>query len=737
MNNRIKNGLIQAMILLWMISTSFAQNATKISVEDIWLKYSFGSDSPDDMISMNDGKYYTLLEDRSVITKYEYKSAKKISIIFNANDIINPITKKPLEGIDQYFFSTSENKILLATESKNIYRRSKEAWFWVYDIATKKIEPLFQEGKQQLAEFSPDGTKVAFIYKNNLYVKDLNSSSVTAITTDGKAREIINGTTDWVYEEELDITKGFSWSDDSKMIAYMRFDESKVKEYSMTKWGKLYPEEHKYKYPKAGESNSIVDLFIYNVKDDKSNRLKTGSETDQYIPRFMWIPGQSELMFMQLNRLQNRYTLTLYSPKTDVYNQIFSDSSKYWIEVPSSFHFTSPNQLITTSERDGYNHIYSIDFRNKKGVFVNNEIKQITVGKWIVKEIKGLDVKNKMIYFTSAESSSTNTDLYKIKFDGSKKTKLFDKLGTWDAEFNSDFTYYMGTYSNANTAPNYSIYDNSGVLITTLISNDRTNKLTKEFGFQPKEIFTIKTENGIELNAWMIKPAEFDKTKKYPVLMYVYGGPGSQSVLNSWGYYDLAWYQMMAQKGYIIVCVDNRGTGGKGEEFQKCTYLQLGKYETEDQINAAKYLSTLPFVDANRIGIWGWSYGGYMTSLCITKGADVFKTAIAVAPVTNWRNYDNIYTERFMRTPQENADGYDNNSPTNFAKKLKGNYFIIHGSADDNVHYQNAMEFINQLIKENKQFNQFTYPNRNHNISGGYTRFHLYTMLTDYILKNL
>ncbi len=729
--------IFQAILLLLTCSTIFAQNASNISVEDIWLKFSFGCDSPDEMISMNDGKYYTLLEDRSVITKYEYKTAKKISIIFNSNEVINPKTNKPLEGIDQYIFSANENKILLATESKNIYRRSKEAWFWVYDVSTKKIEPLFAEGKQQLAEFSPDGTKVAFVFKNNMYIKDLSTNKTTAITTDGKSREIINGTTDWVYEEELDITKGFSWSEDSKMIAYMRFDESNVKEYSMTKWGKLYPEEHKYKYPKAGESNSIVDLYIYNVKENTSKKLNTGSETDQYIPRFQWIPEKSELMFMRLNRLQNKYTLTLYSTETNEYHEIYSDSSKYWVEVPSSFHFTSPNQLITTSEQDGYNHIYSIDFRDRKGIFSNPVIKQITMGKWIVREIKGIDLKNKTIYYTSTESSSTNSDLYKIKTDGSKKTKLFNKLGTWDAEFNSDFTYYMGTYSNANTAPNYCIYDNNGLLIQTLITNDGTNKLAQEYHFQTKEITTIKTVNGVELNAWMIKPEGFDKSKKYPVLMYVYGGPGSQSVLNSWGYYDLAWYQMMAQKGYIIVCVDNRGTGGKGEEFQKCTYLQLGKYETEDQINAANYLSSLPNIDPNRIGIWGWSYGGYMTSLCITKGADVFKIAIAVAPVTNWRNYDNIYTERFMRTPQENADGYDNNSPTNFAKKLKGNYFIIHGSADDNVHYQNSMEFINQLIKENKQFNQFTYPNRNHNISGGYTRFHLYTMLTDYILKNL
>ncbi len=714
-----------------------SQVKPKITLEDIWLKYSFYAESPDEMISMKDGKYYTLLEDNTLINKYEYKTAKKIDNILNTNEIINPNTQKPLGGIDSYFFSKDEKKILISTESKPIYRRSKESWFWVYDISTKKLTPLFLGGKQRLAEFSPDGKKVAFVFKNNFYVKDLTENTTIQITTDGEDRKIINGTTDWVYEEELDITKGFSWSDDGSYIVYMRFDESNVKEYSMTKWGKLYPEEHKYKYPKAGESNSIVDLFLYDVKKNKTKKMETGSETDQYIPRFQWIPEKNEVVFMRLNRLQNKYTLHLYSTETEKSNIIYSDENKAWVEVPGKIIFTNPNELIITSERDGYNHIYNIKYRDSKNGFIQPISKQITSGNWIVKEIKGVDIKNNTIYYTSTESSSTNSDLYSISNNGINKRCLHTTLGTWDGDFNSDFSYYLGSYSNANTAPNYSIYDNKGKHIVTLINNDRINKLAKDLNFQTKTISTITTNEGVALNMWMIKPESFDSAKKYPVLMYVYGGPGSQSVLNQWGSFDLAWYQMLAQNDYIVVCVDNRGTGGKGNDFQKCTYLQLGKYETIDQINAAKYLSSLSYVDSSRIGIWGWSYGGYMSSLCITKGADYFKTAIAVAPVTNWRNYDNIYTERFMQTPQVNGDGYDNNSPSNFAKKLKGNYFIIHGSSDDNVHYQNTMEFTNQLIKENKQFNQFIYPNRNHNISGGYTRYHLYIMLTNYIFKNL
>ncbi|MEI6347388.1 MAG: DPP IV N-terminal domain-containing protein [Bacteroidota bacterium] len=736
--NRINSyRIIQTIIFLWICSTSIAQNAKLITVEDIWQKYLFYPDAPDDITPMKDGKYFSMLEDKILINKFEYKSGNKIETILNTEDIVNPITSKPLGAINEFSFSQDEKKILLSTESKNIYRRSKEAWFWVYNRQTKKTELLFDKGKQRLADFSPDGTMVAFVYLNNLYIKNLNTNKVIQITTDGKDREIINGTTDWVYEEELDITKGFTWSDDGSQIAYMRFDESKVKEFSMTKWGKLYPEEYKYKYPKAGEANSIVDIYIYNVAENSSKKLNTGSETDQYIPRIQWLPNNNQLVIMRMNRLQNKYSLHLYANDNKTSRVIYCDSSKYWVEVPENFNFINQSQLITTSEADGYNHIYQITFSDKKGNPTSTKITQITKGQWIVRNIIGIDSKKGKIYYSSSESSSINHDLFTVNFDGSNKTKLSSNLGTWDAQFNSDYSYYIGTFSDANTAPIVSIYDNQGILVRSLINNDRVNKLSSEYHFQPKKFFTINTSQEIKLNAWMIKPENFDSTKKYPVLMYVYGGPGNQSVENKWGYFDLAWYQMLCQKGYIVVCIDNRGTGGKGEAFQKCTYMQLGKYETEDQIEGAKYLASLSYIDGGRIGIWGWSYGGYMSSLCITKGAEYFKTAIAVAPVTNWRNYDNIYTERFMRTPQVNADGYDNNSPSNFAKKLKGNYFIIHGSADDNVHYQNSMEFINQLIKENKQFNQFVYPNRNHNISGGNSRYHLYNMLTDYILKNL
>jgi len=739
MNKNVLKIIFLICAFITVLPYCYSQKSKQITVEDIWQNYTFYPEAPDDITPMNDGKYYAIIEDKIFINKYEYKTGEKVETIISSNELIDISTSKSIGSIDDFTFSNDESKVLLAIESKSIYRRSKEAWFWIYDLKTKKLTSLFSKGKQRLAEFSPDGNSVAFVFENNIYIKNLTTDKLTQVTTDGKDRFIINGTTDWVYEEELDITKGFNWSPDGESIAYMRFDESKVKEYSITKWGKLYPEEHKYKYPKAGEANSIVDIYVYKVKDGVSKKLDVGSENDQYIPRMQWVPNSNNLMVMRMNRLQNKYEMLLLNTIDATNRIIFSDESKYWVEIPNNIIFLkNGNQFITTSERDGYNHLYLVsfqDYKTKKPIISN--ISQITKGNWVVDKICGIDEKNRVIYYTSTESSAINRDLYSIKFDGSNKTKLSDKIGNNDAIFNSDFKYYINTFSDANTPPIITVHQNNGKIIRNIINNDRVSKLTKEYGFQSKTFFDFKTSANIKLNGWMIKPEDFDAAKKYPVLMFVYGGPGSQSVENQWGYFDLAWHNMLSQKGYIIVCIDNRGTAARGEEFGKCVYKQLGKYETEDQIEGAKYLAKLPFVDASRIGIWGWSYGGYMSSLCITKGADIFKTAIAVAPVANWRNYDNIYTERFMRTPQENPEGYDVNSPINHLKKLKGNYFIIHGSGDDNVHYQNSMELINVLIKENKQFQQFTYPNREHSIYGGNTRLHLYNMLTKYILEYL
>jgi dipeptidyl-peptidase-4 len=720
--------LLLSTLLIGFFLVGFSQEKKKVDLGDLWLNYSFFPQRAQSVTPMNDDKHYAILENGIFIEKYEFKTGKKTETIARSSEILNPETKKSIGKIDDFTFSNDEKFILISTETQNIYRRSSESYFWIYDKANKTTEAVFTE-KVRLAEFSPNNNHIAFVYKNNLYIKDLKTKEIKQITKDGQDRHIINGTTDWVYEEEFSITKGFEWSPDGNKIAFFRFDESKVKEFNMLMWDNLYPTEHRFKYPKAGEDNSIVDVLTYDLKSEKVTKLETGSENDQYIPRFYWVPNSNTLTVMIMNRLQNHYKLIQYQHNGSNKKTIYSEDNKYWIDVPETFFTSDGQQMIFNSEKNGYNHIYIVNTSD-------GTQRQLTSGKWDIEHIIGVDDKNKKVYFSAWMETPLETVVAAVSFDG-KTEILSKKRGSNSAIFSKKFAYYFITHSNTTTPPEVNLYDTKGKLVRSIVTNNDLKEKLKNYDISYPEFFTFKTKEDIELNAWMIKPSNFDKTKKYPVLMYVYGGPGSQTVENKWDRFNFFWYQILADKGYIIVSVDNRGTGGRGEEFKKCTYLQLGKYETEDQIEGAKHLSTLPYIDSERIGIWGWSYGGYMSTLCITKGADIFKTAIAVAPVTTWRYYDNIYTERFMRTPAENAKGYDDNSPINHVKKLKGNYMLIHGTADDNVHYQNAMMLADALVKSNKQFEMFMYPNRDHSIVGGITRYHLYVLLTDYIERKL
>lgn len=721
---------IAFLLSLFVISfNGLAQNEAKVSIEDIWLNYAFYPESAESVNPLNDDKHYTILENGIFIEKYEYKTGKKIETLARSGEILNPISNKSIGKIDSYTFSPDESMLLIAFDETSLYRRSSEASYIIYNLKTKKAVNLFDEGKIQLAQFSPDGKFASFIYKNNLYIKELSSNKVIQITKDGKEGQIINGTTDWVYEEELELTKGYEWSTDGKKIAFMRFDESNVKEFSMQMWESLYPEEHKFKYPKAGEDNSVVDVFVYDIDGNKSSKLDVGSQNDQYIPRFYWIPNSNNLIVMKMNRHQNKMDLIQFDYPTLSQKPIYTEENKYWVEVPEIFFANNGKDIIFSSESDGYNHIYMMEISS-------GSKKQLTKGSWQIEHIEGVDEISKKIYFTAYMESSIETVLASVTPDG-KIEKISTQKGKNSAVFSKKFGYFFNTFSNANTPPSVNLYENKGKLVREIVTNSALKEKLTKYKLSPKEFFTVKTSTGNELNAWMIKPTNFDPNKKYPVLMYVYGGPGIKSVENEWDYFDYFWYQVLADKGYIVACVDNRGTGGKGEEFKKCIYKQMGKYETEDQIEGAKYFAGLPYVDGKRIGIWGWSYGGYMSTLCITKGAAQFKTAIAVAPVTNWRYYDNIYTERFMQTPQENPKGYDDNSPINHVSKLKGNFMLIHGSSDDNVHVQNSMMLINSLVKAGKQFEMFIYPNRNHNIAGGNTRYNLYIKMTDFIERKL
>lgn len=723
----MKRMLCVAMSLFCSLSL-FGQK--QITLEDIWSKGTFYYKGIYEIQSRNDGEHYCVLE-KDGIAEYNYKNGERIGYRLKISDLSGS-DKESLSNLSEYVFSKDENRLLLTTDAEYIYRRSYVANYFVYDLRDKKLSPLSNHGKQQLADFSPDGSKVAFVRDNNLFIKDLVTGEEKQITHDGQRNAIINGSTDWVYEEEFAIAKGFYWNATSDKIAYYKFDESKVKEAGMTIWGDLYPREYTFKYPKAGEDNSIVRIFVYDLKNNTHTPMDIGQETDIYIPRIQWTNSASDLCIHRLNRLQNHYELLLADANTGKSRLMYDETAKCYIEQPEEVAFLQDNEhFIMRSERSGYMHLQKVNMKN-------GSVKPITEGNFEVTDINYIDEKNKTIYYTSTESAPYNRDLYKIGFNGKKKQRLSGELGTYTAYFSANGEYYISSYSNAQRPPLYTINNKDGKVLKVLQDNRQTIERIRQYGEEHKEISSFVTERGDTLNYWIIKPSNMEKGRKYPILLFVYGGPGSQEVLNScsrWS--DYFWFRMLAQHGYVVVCVDNRGTGGRGEDFKKCTYLELGKLETEDQISAAKYFGSLDFIDASRIGIFGWSYGGYMSTLCITKGCDYFKTAIAVAPVTNWRYYDNIYTERFMRRPQENADGYDLNSPISHVEKLKGNYLLVHGSADDNVHLQNSMDLVSALVDADKPFDMFIYPNKNHSIYGGYTRLHLYRKMTDFLLKNL
>lgn len=730
------NKLSFLLIGLFVSVQTFSQKKD-ITNELIWASRTFAAKSVDEVRSMNDGEHFTALEGdekTTTICKYTYKDYKKKGDIITTDDL--KYDGKTVT-IEDYYFNADETMLLLANGIEYIYRRSYKANFYIYDIKNKTVKPLgdLSKGKQMLAEFSPDGKKVAFVRENNIFIYDLASGKETTVTTDGEFNKIINGGTDWVYEEEFGFAKGFYWSPNSTKIAYYRFDESNVKEFTMTFYGDLYPELYTFKYPKAGEANSEIGIRVFYLDNNATSNVYLGKEKDIYIPRISWTRDDDKLCVLRMNRHQSKleycFVNTMRGDKFELDMEvIYTENSETYVEITDDLIFLSKKDaFIRTSEKNGFNHIYLIDFKGNAT--------QITTGDWDVVSFKGLDETKGLIYYISAESSPMEKDLYCIKLDGKGKKKLSIRKGTNDPAFSSGMKYYINYHTDANTPVYVTLHSSDGKELKVLEDNQDLINRMSQYTISKKEFFSFSTSENVKLNGWMIKPANFDENKKYPVYFYLYGGPGKNEVEDDWAGPNYFWHQMLAQKGYLVVCIDPRGTMYRGEKFKKCTYLQLGKYETEDCIEFANYLGGLKYVDKNRIGIQGWSYGGYMSLLGITKGADYFKTAIAVAPVTNWRYYDNIYTERFMRTPQENASGYDDNSPINHVKKLKGKLLLVHGSGDDNVHYQNTMEMINAFVNANKQFDLFIYPNKNHGIYGGYTRLHLYTKMTDFVLENL
>lgn len=711
----------------------------ELTNRDIWYSPMFSSEFVGGLASMNDGEHYTVLEEDggdAAINQYAYRTGNKVSTLVKGSDLT--IGGKPVE-IDGYSFSGDEKKLLIETGSEPIYRYSYSAYNYVYDRASKKLTPLSDLGKpkQRLATFSPDGSKAAFVRENNLFVVDLATGSETQVTTDGAWNKVINGATDWVYEEEFTLVQGYAWSPKGTRLLFLRSDESAVKEFDLTYYKEqLYPSEYRFKYPKAGEANSTVSLHVYDLGAKTTTAVPLGTTGDLYIPRLGFTAKDDVLWFMRMDRLQREKSiLTVQLPPLGAMakltaQEVYKETSNTYVEVTDDLHFLADGSgFVLSSEQNGWNHVYHVPFSGTS--------KALTTGDWDVLSVKGIDEKNKRVVFTAARSGVRNTDVLAVPLSGKAVVELVPTGGSNDAEFSTGFRYFINTRSTSNTPPVVTLHDGSGKQVKVLKDNSALANAVREHGWQPVEALSAEVSPGLTLNGWMIKPPGFESRKRYPVLMTQYSGPNSFEAGDGWEGRGGLWYQLMAQKGYIVVCVDPRGTGHRGKEFRHITYGQLGKYETEDQIAVAKWLQKQPFVEAGRIGIFGWSYGGYMSSLCITKGADVFKCAIAVAPVTNWRYYDSIYTERYMGLPQNNGKGYDDNSPINHVEKLKGKYLLIHGLADDNVHYQNTAEMTNALIKAVKPFEQFGYPDKNHGIGGGTTRLHLYEMMTDFLVRNL
>ena len=718
---------------IFLFSCLFLFTATSqtnsFSLNKIW-DGSFRTQGLTALHSMKNGQQYSVLNfDRSTgstsIDLYDYITFSKVKVI---------ATSKTMEAIPyftNYTFSANESKLILETNTESIFRYSVLGNYYVYDIYLEKLD-LISEHKIQEPTFSPDGTKVAYGLNNNLYVKDLISGDTKQITFDGEKNRIINGITDWVYEEEFAFVRAFEWNASSDRIAFIRFDETEVPEFSMDVYGTdLYQTQNVFKYPKAGEKNAIVSLHFYDLNTDKTATVPLSTTyNDFYIPRIKWTNDANVLSAQYMNRHQNKLDLWLINPEKGDANLVLSETDDAYVDVTDNLTFLEDNSFLWTSERDGFNHLYHY---SKTGQLK----KQITKGAWEVTAYYGYNESENAIYYQSVENGSINRDVYSVRLNGKRKIRLSSQLGTNDASFSADFTYFIKTFSSANIPTKYTLHDSkTGRLVRNIKDNSALKNTLSYYKYSNKEFSTLNV-NGNDLNMWMLKPSDFDATKTYPLLMFQYSGPGSQRVVNKWNSSRDYWHQYLAQQGYIVVCVDGRGTGFKGSDFKKVTYLNLVKYETEDQIQAAKQIGSLPYIDASRIGIWGWSFGGHMSTNCLLKGKDVFKMAIAVAPVTSWRFYDTIYTERFMRTPQENPGGYDDNSPFNYPELLKGDYLLIHGSGDDNVHVQHTMRMVEALIQANKQFEWSIYPDKNHGIYGGNTTMHLYTKMTNFLHEKL
>ncbi|MGL4806359.1 MAG: S9 family peptidase [Bacteroidales bacterium] len=730
----MKNKVTAALLCFGaLFSTLIAQNTEDNFLRDI-TSGKYASKGIKNLRSMADGEHYTSMNDQNnMIIKYSYRTGRAVDTLFNAN------TAKDcnFKNFSGYELSPEESKILLYKDIEPIYRHSFKANYFVYEIKRNKVKALSEGGKQQEATFAPNGKMVAFVRDNNLILAKLDYETESAITKDGKMNEIINGIPDWVYEEEFAFSRAFEWAPDCSHLAFIRFDETNVKEYSFDMYKgldpaypqyTLYPGALKYKYPKAGEENAKVSVHTYNIKTRDIKRMNVPLDADGYIPRIRFTEDANQLAVFTMNRHQNILNIHYVNPASGISKLVLKDESNYYINNDNldMIRFY-PDQIIFASEKSGNRQLYAYSH-------VGTLIKQITDGNEDVSNFLGYDPIKKSYFYEATDNGPLRRAIYMV--DGKGKTNKLSQSSGWNSgSFSNSYKYFINNYSSATTPPLITVNDASGKNIRTLQDNaDLVNKINNLANYSRKEFFTFKTSDGTVLNGWMMKPANFNPNKKYPVVMTQYSGPFSQQVKDQWSF---GWEQALANQDFIISCVDGTGTGGRGEKFAKQTYLKLGQKEAHDQVEAASYLKTLSYVDANNIGIWGWSFGGYTTLMSMSVSKDIIKAGVAIAPVTDWRYYNTIYTERYMRTPQENKEGYDQGSPIFLANNFNGSLLLIHGTADDNVQYQNTTEYAEALVQANKQFDMQIYTNRNHSIFGGNTRYHLYTRVINFYKREL
>lgn len=724
--------LLRLSLLLLTAGSGQLFSQRNITLEDIWKNGTFRARGVQGFYAMNDGERFVRRVNNALMAKrfdQMNNAADTGKVVANLALIGDPQSGKPV-SVEGFAFSEDEKKLLVWTNTEQIYRHSFAARYYVFDL-NNFITKAVAAGPVMHATLSPDGSKVAYVQENNLFVLNLQTNEQIQVTRDGKRNAIINGAVDWVYEEEFSMNEGFRWSPDSRHIAFYRFDESSVREFSMDMYTDLYPQQYRWKYPKAGEDNSKVDVMIYHVETGRIATCNVESSRDQYIPRIQWTATPGTLSVQRLNRLQNHWELLFFSADGGEGSSILSLQSDTYIDIHDNLRFLqNGREFLYTEDRDGYNHVWMFDYRKGK-------TRRITEGSWEVVSLDGVNEKDEVIYYTSTEGGATEMHTYSIRFNGKGKKNLTPEPGNHAITMAKGNRWFIDRHSTLAQPETILLRNTDCTRTDTLEKNEALRKRMQEFNWGSTRFGTLLTREGVSLNYWMILPPNFDSSKRYPLFMHVYGGPGANTVNNRWSGSNYLWHQMLAQQGYIVVSVDNRGTGNRGAAFKKATYLKLGELEQIDQAGAARYFGNLPYVDNGRIGIWGWSFGGYLSSLCLAKSPEVFKMAIAVAPVTSWRYYDNIYTERYLRKPQDNAAGYDNNSPIQFVRNIKGSYLLVHGTADDNVHFQNAAEMVHALVEANIDFDSEFYTDHNHGIYGGNARLHLYRRMTRFVLEKL